>query len=145
MDAMKVSQETAVREQGQAREAAGRRKMLVVEDFATMRKAVIRVLAGLNLDILEASHGLEALEVLEKEAVDLVFTDLVMPEMDGFELCEEIRRRPKLRHLPVVVISTHRDARYVVQALRRGADDYLTKPFTTPLAEKVIERVCSDV
>jgi CheY-like chemotaxis protein len=65
--------------------------------------------------------------------------------MDGFELCEEIRRRPNLRHLPVIVISTHRDAAYVVRAIRNGADDYLTKPFSAPLAEKVIERVTSHV
>jgi two-component system phosphate regulon response regulator PhoB len=68
-----------------------------------------------------------------------------MPEMDGFELCEEIRRRPALRHLPVIVISTHRDAQYVVRALRMGADDYLTKPFTAPLAERVVERAMSHV
>jgi PleD family two-component response regulator len=122
-----------------------RYKVLVVEDFVTMRKAVIKILESLNMDIVDACNGLEALEVLDKEAVDIVFTDLVMPEMDGFELCEEIRRRSDIRHLPLVVISTHRDAQYMVRALRCGADDYLTKPFTAALAERVIERVLSDV
>ncbi len=120
-------------------------RVLVVEDYATIRKAVIQVLKTLHMTILEAGNGLEALEVLEREPVDVVFTDLVMPEMDGFELCEEIRRRPALRHLPVIVISTHRDAQYVVRALRMGADDYLTKPFTAPLAERVVERAMSHV
>ncbi len=120
-------------------------RALVVEDFATMRKVVIKTLAEVDLETIEASNGVEALEKLEDQQVDLVFTDLVMPEMDGFELCEEIRRRAKLRHLPIVVISTHRDAKYVIQALRTGADDYLTKPFNTQLAGRVIERVMSHV
>jgi len=120
-------------------------KVLIVEDFETMRKAVTKVLGSLNMKVVEASNGIEALKILDAEPVDLVFTDLVMPEMDGFELCEEIRRRPNIRNLPIIVISTHRDAHYVVRALRCGADDYLTKPFTASLAERVVERVMSYV
>ena len=118
---------------------------LVVEDFETMRNIITKVLDSLNIKITEAANGIEALKVLDGEPVDIVLTDLVMPEMDGFELCEEIRRRPNIRHLPVIVISTHRDAKYVVQTLRCGADDYLMKPFTTALAERIIERVLSNV
>lgn len=134
-------------EKGPAHEGVRGRSLraLVVEDFRTMRKAVVGILESLGMTVLEAGNGLEALEILDREKVDLVFTDLVMPEMDGFELCEEIRRRANLRHLPVVVISTHRDAQYVVRALRTGADDYLTKPFTAPLAERVVERAMSHV
>ena len=120
-------------------------KALVVEDFETMRNIVNKTLNSLNIKIVEASNGIEALKILDNEPVDIVLTDLVMPEMDGFELCEEIRRRPNIRHLPVIVISTHRDAKYVVQALRCGADDYLTKPFTSALAGRIIERVMSNV
>lgn len=125
--------------------ASKKLKVLIVEDFAAMRSAIRKVLESISLDVLEAGNGLEALELLEKQPVDVVFTDLVMPEMDGFELCEEIRRRPNLRHLPVVVNSTHRDAQYVIKALRTGADDYLTKPFQASLAAKVIERAMSHV
>jgi CheY-like chemotaxis protein len=120
-------------------------RALVVEDFAAMRKAVSEVLGSLNIKVVEAGNGVEALKILDAEPVDIVFSDLVMPEMDGFELCEEIRRRSKIRHLPVVVISTHRDAHYVIRALRCGADDYLSKPFAASLAERVIERVMSHV
>jgi PleD family two-component response regulator len=122
-----------------------RLKVLLVEDFKTMRKAIIRVLDEIDLDVVEAENGIEALKVLDTEKVNIVFTDLVMPEMDGFELCEEIRRRPGTRHLPVVVVSTHRDAKYVIQALREGADDYLSKPFGGSLAKHVIERAMSNV
>jgi twitching motility two-component system response regulator PilH len=122
-----------------------RLKVLLVEDFKTMRKAIIRVLDEIDLDVVEAVNGIEALKVLDTEQIDIVFTDLVMPEMDGFELCEEIRRRPDTRHLPVVVVSTHSDAKYVIQALREGADDYLSKPFSSALAKQVIERAMSNV
>ena len=122
-----------------------RLKVLLVEDFQTMRKAIIKILNKINLDVVEAGNGIEALKVLDNEKVDIVFTDLVMPEMDGFELCEEIRRRPDIRHLPVVVVSTHRDAKYIIQALREGADDYLSKPFSGSLAKHVIERAMSNV
>jgi two-component system, chemotaxis family, chemotaxis protein CheY len=119
-------------------------RALVVEDFEIMRRNVVATLETLNMQITEAVNGLDALKVLdENKDIDLVFTDLVMPEMDGFELSEEIRRRTDLRHLPIIVISTHRDAKYVIQALRRGADDYLTKPFTAPLAQRVVERALS--
>jgi len=120
-------------------------KALVVEDFETMRNIIVKVLGSLNIEATQAANGIEALKVLDTKPVDIVLTDLVMPEMDGFELCEEIRRRPNIRHLPVIVISTHRDAKYVVQALRCGADDYLTKPFTAALAERIVERVMSNV
>jgi CheY-like chemotaxis protein len=119
-------------------------RALVVEDFETMRKMVVSELEGLGMSVGQACNGLEAIEYLTNNETDIVFTDLVMPEMDGFELCEEIRRRPDLRKMGVVVISTHRDAKYVIQALRRGADDYLAKPFTADLANKVVERVMSN-
>ena len=86
-------------------------KALVVEDFETMRNLIAKVLGSLNIKIIEAVNGIEALKVLDDESVDIVLTDLVMPEMDGFELCEEIRRRSNIRHLPIIVISTHRDAK----------------------------------
>ena len=126
-------------------DSSKRLKVLLVEDFQTMRKAIIRVLDEIDLDVVEAENGIEALKVIDTEQVDIVFTDLVMPEMDGFELCEEIRRRPSTRHLPVVVVSTHRDAKYIIQALREGADDYLSKPFGGALAKQVIERAMSNV
>lgn len=119
--------------------------VLVVEDFKAMRKAVAKVLSSLDMKVIEACNGIEALKILDSEPVDIVFSDLVMPEMDGFELCEEIRRRPNIRHVPIIVISTHRDAHYVVRALRCGADDYLTKPFMAPVAKRIVERVTSNV
>lgn len=128
---------------GEPQNGGRRLKVLLVEDYATLRNAIVEVLESIHLEVVEAKNGIEALQVLDNQSVDMVFTDLVMPEMDGFELCEEIRRRPAFRKLPIVVVSTHRDAIYVIQALRCGADDYLNKPFSASLAQRVIERTMS--
>lgn len=61
-------------------------KALVVEDFETMRKIIFKVLGSLIIDVIQAANGTEAFKVLYNESVDIVLTDLVMPEMDGFEL-----------------------------------------------------------
>ena len=79
--------------------------------------------------------------VLAKEPVDLVISDLVMPEMDGFELTEAIKNDPVLRKTPVVIISTHADSKYIFRALRLGAADYLTKPPTAEMVGVVLPRV----
>lgn len=147
MKAVPETNSTASTTQSEAVSLAGHRPLraLLVEDCVMMRSSISKTLQSLDIQVTEAIHGHDALEKLNQYPVDLVFTDLVMPQMDGFELCEEIRRRPDIRHLPIVVISTHRDAHYVIQALRSGADDYLSKPFSAPLAQRIIERSLSHV
>ena len=120
-------------------------RSLVVDDYAHMRRHLVQLLDGLGLSTIEAECGVDALEMLKVHEVDVVFTDLVMPEMDGLELCEELRRRSELRHLPIIVASTHRDASYVIEALQRGADDYIQKPANERTLRRVLERVSSSV
>ena len=86
-------------------------KVLVIDDYQKMRQGLCAILKPLKLNISEASNGVEALKALRREKFDVVFTDLVMPEMDGFELCEEIRKTPEWTDMPIVVISTHFDSR----------------------------------
>lgn len=123
-----------------ARPFAGLRT-LVVDDYETVRRRLTAALTKLGVAVVEAGDGHEALEILGRERFDIVLTDLVMPEMDGFELCAEIRASPSLRGLPIVVVSTHRDARHIVRALRLGADDYVPKPASAELLRKVLARV----
>lgn len=116
-------------------------KVLVVDDYEKMRQRICAILRQLSLNISEASNGVEALKILRKEKFDMVFTDIVMPEMDGFELCEEIRKTSDWVDMPVVIISTHYDSNYIVKALRHGADDYIPKPIDLETVEKVLHRV----
>ncbi|VAX38151.1 hypothetical protein MNBD_UNCLBAC01-576 [hydrothermal vent metagenome] len=110
-----------------------------------MSQQLCKIFKQLGLTIFEATNGVEALEVLHKEKVDIVFTDIVMPVMDGFELCEEIRKSNHFFNLPIVVLSTHCDTNYIVKALRQGADDYIPKPAKAPIVKKVLTRVLKKV
>lgn len=116
-------------------------KALAVDDYENTRKKLVNILQHLGMKVLEAANGVEALETLRRDKVDLIFTDIVMPEMDGFELCVEVRKIPDLSEIPIVVVSTHVDGNYIIKALRTGADDYLSKPIEADLAEKVIARI----
>jgi CheY-like chemotaxis protein len=120
-------------------------RVLVVDDYDNMRKAAVGILESLGLEVTEAIHGMDALRKLRESTFDAVFTDIVMPEMDGFELCEEIRKSDAWKDLPVIVTSTHCDAGYVVRALRLGADEYVPKPVNRELVARVLERLCADL
>ena len=117
------------------------KSVLVVDDYLAVRKTIKELVLSLGMSPTEAENGLKAQEILKEKPVDLVITDLVMPEMDGFELTEAIKNDPSLRHIPVVIISTHADSKYIFRALRLGADDYLTKPPTPEMVNTVLTRI----
>ena len=89
----------------------------------------------------ESENGVEALEKLNSKPYDLIISDLVMAEMDGFELTETVKNNPRLRPIPVIILSTHADYKYIFRALRLGADDYLIKPPNIEMAQIVLSRV----
>ena len=125
----------------QANAAWQGKTVLVVDDYPAVRKTVKELVQSLGMKPLEAENGLKAQEILKGNKVDLVISDLVMPEMDGFELTEAIKNDPALRGIPVVIISTHADSKYIFRALRLGADDYLTKPPTAEMVGVVLTRI----
>lgn len=106
-----------------------------------MRHSIQVLMSAKGYDATEANNGLEALSVLEKESFDLIITDLVMPEMDGFDLCEKVKSNKNYKNIPVIILSTQKDVRFIMKALKLGADDYLVKPIESELLDKVIERV----
>lgn len=100
-------------------------KILLVEDQADMRAYIKSVLHEYH--VLEAQHGLAALELIEKESVHYIVTDYMMPEMDGHELVKEIKDRNI--DTPVLMLTARADSEAKLRMLRLGIDDYLTKPF----------------
>ena len=80
-------------------------KVLVVDDSLSVRKVVERALAGRQIEVVCAASGSEALERLERDAPDVVVCDVVMPDRDGYEICEFIKRHPRLSHTPVLLMS----------------------------------------
>ncbi|MCL2029702.1 MAG: response regulator [Deltaproteobacteria bacterium] len=117
------------------------KEVLVVDDYLAVRRTIKELVSGLGLVTTEAGNGLKAQELLKSKKFDLVITDLVMPEMDGFELTESIKNDPVLRSIPVVIISTHSDSKYIFRALRLGADDYIVKPPTSEMVTTVLTRI----
>jgi two-component system chemotaxis response regulator CheY len=108
-------------------------RTLIVDDSSVMRKIVARALqqGGLSLgQILEAGNGAEALEILRREKVDLVLSDINMPVMDGLEFVRQLRSVENALGVPVVMITTEGSESHVMEAISCGARGYIRKPFT---------------
>ncbi len=107
-------------------------KVLSVDDSATMRRMVGRVVATLGMDLLEAGNGQEALDVLEKESSDvaLVILDVHMPVMDGQQTLEALKKDERFRNIPVMMLTTETERAKVIAFVKAGASNYLVKPFT---------------
>jgi DNA-binding response OmpR family regulator len=101
--------------------------VLVVEDDPTLRLGLQKTLRSAGYRVLVAKTGTEGLALALDELPDLVLLDVMLPEMNGFEVCEEIRR--KNRELPIVMLTAKGEEIDKVRGLRLGADDYVTKPF----------------
>ena len=116
-------------------------RALIVDDSSVMRKIVERSLRQAGLDglvVREAGTGVEGLEILRAQNVDLILTDINMPSMDGLEFVHRIRSENLAPGVPVVMITTESSEDHVKQAIQAGARGYIRKPFT---AEQVKERV----
>jgi two-component system response regulator AtoC len=117
------------------------RSVLIVEDEANMRRVLSALLARDGFRSLEATDGSAALELLAREAVDAILTDLRMPKVNGLELLEAVRRlHPEI---PVVMLTAHGTVGSAVEALKQGAFDYLTKPFDPDEIRQVMEKAVS--
>lgn len=118
--------------------------ILIADDSLTARTFVARTLhmAGVPLNrIYEARNGQEALNLLEKEWVDLVFADINMPVMGGAEMVRRMRAADLLKSIPVVIVSTDRSERRMAEMKEAGVQAYLTKPITPEDLKTTVERV----
>ena len=116
-----------------------KRRILVVEDSAISREFITRIVSDLGHEVFTAENGKEALETLKSVDVDLVITDIKMPEMDGLELTRKIRKDPGLREKPIIIVTSRDKEEEMREGLGAGADAYLVKGKFTPeeLKEKV--------
>jgi two-component system cell cycle response regulator len=103
-------------------------RVLVVDDILPNVKLLEAKLTSEYYDVLTATNGKEALEKVAAESPDLVLLDVMMPGMDGFEVCTRIKQNPALAHIPVVMVTALTDAEDKVRGLESGADDFLSKP-----------------
>src|SRR5580765_1198861 len=108
-------------------EPDGRRNILVVDDEAQITRVLKTTLSAQGYGIRTAADGMQALLEMKSWLPDLVITDLRMPNMDGLELCRQIRKQSRI---PIIVLSVKGEETIKVEALDAGADDYVTKPFS---------------
>src|SRR6187431_3692305 len=114
-------------------------RILVVDDSPTIRKVVGSILEARSYQPLLAGDGQEALEMLGTETVDLVLLDFVMPRMNGYQFCRELRSDPNLKNLPVVLMSAKGDKIRGQFVQQTGAIDAITKPFDARGLVAVVE------
>jgi len=118
--------------------------ILIVDDSRTMRSVLTKTLGMTGLDLGEvyvAENGLDALGKLKEHWIDLVMTDLNMPEMTGLELIEKMAQDGMLKATPVIVISTDGSAERLQALLEKGIREFIRKPFTPEAITEAITRV----
>ena len=117
--------------------------ILVVDDNSDFLNFMAYSLSS-NYNILKASNGKEALDLVREEDPDLVISDVMMPVMDGLELCSQIKTDIRTSHIPVILLTARVGEQYQREGLENGADDYIAKPFSMDILRLRIEKMISD-
>lgn len=110
--------------------AAAPVKVLVIDDSQTIRRSAETLLSGAGYAVVTAADGFEALAKVADEQPDLIFIDIMMPRLDGFQACALIKGNPRYAAIPVVMLSSKDGLFDRARGRLAGADEYLTKPFT---------------
>lgn len=117
-------------------------RFLVVDDFSTMRRIIKGLLKDLGYQRAEeAEDGDSALKLIRTQTVDIVITDINMPNINGFELLSIIKTDPDLRHLPVLMVTAEARKEDIVRAAKGGAAGYIIKPFNKVNLEEKIRAI----
>jgi two-component system, chemotaxis family, chemotaxis protein CheY len=117
-------------------------KILVVDDFSTMRRIVKNILKQLSfVNIVEADDGSTALEMLQREKIDLVVSDWNMPKMTGLELLKSIRADDALKHIPFLMVTAEAQQENIIEAVKSGVNNYIVKPFTADTLSQKISQI----
>jgi two-component system chemotaxis response regulator CheY len=118
-------------------------KALIVDDSKTIRVILRRIMMEIGYEICEAANGREALQVMEaeKNSVTVVLADWNMPEVNGFELLQQLRRRSELSAVKIIMVTTEAELGHMASALEAGADEYVMKPFTRDIIRDKLDLV----
>ncbi len=117
-------------------------KILIVDDFATMRKVIRNLLKqGGYENIVEAEDGVNALKILKSQKIDFVVSDWNMPNMSGLELLKAVRADEELKALPFLMVTAEALQENVVAAVKAGVSNYIVKPFTSAVLDEKIKKI----
>jgi signal transduction histidine kinase len=112
--------------------------VLLVDDNATARETLVAILEGEGYELYQAKDGIQALTMLKQLQPDLILLDVMMPAMDGFEVCRRIRTTPQLAEVPIILLTALDDRDSLLRGIESGADDFLSKP---PDRRELVARV----
>ncbi len=114
------------------------KKVLVCDDSTTDLTNIKNIVEGAGARAVTASSGVQALEKATSEQPDIIFLDIIMPEMDGFEACRKLRDNPATKHIPVIFVTSKHQKADRVWAQMQGAKDFISKPYS---ADQIIEKL----
>ncbi|MBN1970188.1 MAG: response regulator [Candidatus Delongbacteria bacterium] len=106
-----------------------RKRILIADDSSTVRKFVLFTLKVKGFEVIAAVDGMDAMEKMPADGVDLIITDLNMPNMDGYEFIRSIRADDNLKSIPIIILSSESKAADKEKGMQAGANSYLVKPF----------------
>ncbi len=113
-------------------------KILVVDDSSTDRLNLTQIIQDAGMQVIGAASGTEALEMAKKDKPDLIFLDIVMDEMDGYQTCRSLTNEDGTKDIPVVMVSSKKQRADKIWAKQQGAQAYIEKPFTK---EEILEAI----
>lgn len=116
-----------------------KKKILIVEDDTFILEMYATKLLNFGYDVLTATDGDEALKIVKDKKPDFILLDLVLPSVDGFDVLKAVRKNPKSKSIPVILLTNLGERKDVEKGLKLGADDYLIKAHFTP--SEVIEKI----
>jgi two-component system chemotaxis response regulator CheY len=121
-------------------------RILSIDDSNSIRHAVRKMLEVIGADLYEAGDGMAGLQELERiGAVDLILLDMEMPRLDGLGFLTAVKKDPRWKDIPVIIVSSIQQREQMIKAIQEGAKQYLTKPFTSEqLLTKVVEALGLD-
>lgn len=119
--------------------------VLVVDDSPMIREMVSSHLTQHGFKVVEAGDGAEAIEKIQAKLPDLIVTDVVMPRMNGYELCRWIKSNAQTKNLPVVMCTTKSEEFDKYWGMKQGADAYITKPYQPPELLNILQELLSKI
>lgn len=121
------------------------RRILVVEDSRTQAEILCHILKEMNFEVVWVSSGEDAIHEIEKRRPDLVLTDIIMPGMDGYGLCNTIRRDPRYAKMPIILVTQLSDPKDILKGLCCGANNFIIKPVTREILSKQVKSVLDEI
>ena len=130
--------------ENEPRKKEGPSKVMVCDDSVTVRKVTSRLLERNGMDVMLAKHGADAIAQMIDEIPDLILLDIEMPHMDGFEVASRVRHDERLKHIPIIMITSRTGSKHRERALSIGVNEYMGKPFQEGPLLAMIERLLNE-